>query len=538
MSRTLINNLPDSYVCYELSCRGKIPLLFSMSERKLVLFDALNLEREGGASSAIMSRIPVKDDLKECEKHINKLIAAFNSNKIGEVEKTGDCLTFLIQRIRNVMATEEPDLVNKDNILLLALDLQEKVSDVVIALSNELTPSFDMSSALLNVSLSNSQRQHTLHSSGSSQASSLPRVQQEIVNDRGCNHLGNRVKVPVYKWGLKFSGRYEKDRMTPTEFVSRTLDYMSSRNVSEIELYSSAIDLFEGVAYQWFKSLGNLGDEYPRNWTELSGRLLSDFERPDYLHDLEEHIRNRKQKSNESIVEFFAYIEGAFLRLHRPVSQAEQIRILRRNIDSRYKQSLIFEVFTKVEHLKRACKKLEELEFQKRRDVETKHVRFSPSSHFAQFENYEEPSTFNKNQSFEGTYHRNNMYPNSKVRTRSPSPGDVRADSRWNSTNNVSRYNRSNESYNRPNQSYSYRGSNFNIDSRNRSSENNSYYNHRQNTNTLNQLNNNRERGCEKCELVGTHERFCPNKLNDSGTTRPRSPVVPTTDLTNGHQDI
>lgn len=110
------------------------------------------------------------------------------------------------------------------------------------------------------------------------------------------------VKVPVYKWALKFSGVFEKDRMTPTEFVLRAMDYMTSRNISEEELYLSAIDLFEGTAYQWFRLLGNLGDNYPRNWTELSARLLSDFEKPDYLEDLEDHIRNRKQRSDENIV--------------------------------------------------------------------------------------------------------------------------------------------------------------------------------------------------------------------------------------------
>lgn len=523
MSRTLLNNLPDVYVRYELACRGKDPCQYSMSERKLVLFDVMQAERNG-APGGVIAVIPIEDDLEACDSLLNKLVTAFNLNKNTEAEKTGDCLSFLIPRIKRIQARNEKDGEFKETILRCAIELQENVSDVAIALCNEPTPTvFDMSSIRANLGARSSPNILNPPSvSNSSQAFPIS-VARNVNNEVGYNCFPNKVKVPVYKWGLKFSGKYEKDKMTPTEFVSRSMDYMLSRNISECELYASAIDLFEGTAYQWFKALGNLGDQYPNNWRELSARLLTDFERPDYLYDLEDHIRNRKQKPNESVVEFFAYIEGAFLRLNREVPQGEQIRILRRNIDSKYKQAIVFEDFRRVEQLKDACKKLEELEFVKRREPDSRQVRFNSSTHFAQFDSFDQPSGSNRNQNFQEPFNRNhNSNYTNKYRGRTPSPADARNDPSYFRSSNrrwgdspLPDYSRR-QSPERPNNSY-YRNRNVHSNLPPVSTSNSRF----------------RKLACEKCELVDGHERFCPNKLNGNGTTSSRSPVVPPQGLAN-----
>lgn len=505
MSLDLINNLPDSYVQYELQCRGKDPLNFSMRERKVVLLQILNVNRS--VAPVPLSILNDVEDLATCATNLQKLEVDFGNK--NNVEKISDCLTFLTERVRRVIASSPEIHEHKTQLLSACRNLQGRVGDYVVELDEQDTPPNLNLSIIRNMNLNDS-HSSTASNNNNNNARAVrpnnnmsrnpfiePQAQSSNVQiDRAIHiHRNDRIKVPVYKWGLKFSGVLEKDQMTPTEFVTRTMDYMQSRNITEEELYMSAIDLFEGTAYQWFKSLSNLGREYPRNWTELSGRLLSDFEKPDYLEDLEDHIRNRKQGKDEGVVEYFAYMEECFTRLVPRYSRENQIKIIRRNILPRYMEAIVFREFPTVDALKAACKEVEILSYRCRRaESETKQVRFNGPSAANNFStnrqlSHAQPSVYNR---------------------RSHSPADVRNDRRWDSPINYGPQSRNSNNFgNNQNQMYANRSP--------------PPFNRRVNSSALN---SNSDR-CDKCRRIGCHEPFCPNLKNVRGGSQDRSRATP-----------
>lgn len=272
----------------------------------------------------------------------------------------------------------------------------------------------------------------------------------------------------------------------------------------------------------------------------MSGRLLCDFEKPDHLLNLEEHVRTRKQQPTESVVEFFAHIEGCFLRLSRKVSQAEQIEILRRNILPKYQQPIVFSKFSTVNRLKSACKKLEDLEQRcKRAEVDNKHVRFKSSS-FANLDtDYSnvEFTNYPTNRSKEAhSLANSNLYRDSYTRRRSPSPNDTRNGTNWNQYTNWRYRNNENPRTDR------FSASSVSV---NRS------YNQESNLPNTTRTQNFRdpspqpgpsngqqqEKKCVKCRRIGYHERYCPNRGNFQGAARDRSPAARNTPVSEDQEN-
>lgn len=87
---------------------------------------------------------------------------------------------------------------------------------------------------------------------------------------------------------------------------------------------------------------------------------------PEFMYDLEHSIRECLQKASTTVIEYFALIEAKFVQLHpfKPISQEEQIRIIRRNLLPNFKEALTFQSFQTVDELKKACKRFEEIQLQ------------------------------------------------------------------------------------------------------------------------------------------------------------------------------
>ncbi|KAF5283755.1 hypothetical protein FQR65_LT02649 [Abscondita terminalis] len=58
--------------------------------------------------------------------------------------------------------------------------------------------------------------------------------------------------IPVYKWDVKFSGRPES---SVSAFLERVDELASARSVSMEQVFTSALDLFEGPALNWYRSV-------------------------------------------------------------------------------------------------------------------------------------------------------------------------------------------------------------------------------------------------------------------------------------------
>ena len=92
----------------------------------------------------------------------------------------------------------------------------------------------------------------------------VPVVSTQVV------HIHNH-QVPVCQWGFKFSG-YRSDGSV-NAFLERVEECRMARGVSEIELLNSIVELLEGSALIWFRSVRN----QIQTWSEFVARLRKEF---------------------------------------------------------------------------------------------------------------------------------------------------------------------------------------------------------------------------------------------------------------------
>lgn len=92
----------------------------------------------------------------------------------------------------------------------------------------------------------------------------------------------------------------------------------AAREVSDVELFSSAADLFKHNALSWY--LNNKRKFI--SWVELVNKLKADFL---------EKIKNRRKSSNEKIAIFVNNVMSLFNRLEVKPNEKTVIRTIRRN---------------------------------------------------------------------------------------------------------------------------------------------------------------------------------------------------------------
>lgn len=96
----------------------------------------------------------------------------------------------------------------------------------------------------------------------------------------------------MYKWGLKFRGAHNESL---SAFLQSVDELCVARNVSQAQLMRSALDLFEGRAKQWYRSIR----KSVNSWVELVSALKEEYQPHDYEEKLLEEIKNRTQEERE-----------------------------------------------------------------------------------------------------------------------------------------------------------------------------------------------------------------------------------------------
>jgi hypothetical protein len=118
----------------------------------------------------------------------------------------------------------------------------------------------------------------------------------------------NVKSVPVYKWGLKFSGQGDS---SVNAFLQRVDELMTARHVDQNEVFLSALDLFEGNALKWYRN----NRTSVSNWEELKRGLRSEFQPLNYNEKLFREIRRRTQGHDEGVGIYLDNMKGLFSRL-------------------------------------------------------------------------------------------------------------------------------------------------------------------------------------------------------------------------------
>lgn len=160
--------------------------------------------------------------------------------------------------------------------------------------------------------------------------------------------------VPIHKWGIFFTGSDERDSVV--SFLEKVECMRAARGVSDVELFSSAADLFKHNAFTWY--LNNRGKFV--SWVELVDKLKADFLPYNYQDDLLEEIKNRRQYPKEKIAIFVNNMMGLFNRLEVKPDEKTIIKIIRRNLLPTFSQPLALIDIDSVDSLCEKCKRIEE----------------------------------------------------------------------------------------------------------------------------------------------------------------------------------
>lgn len=164
------------------------------------------------------------------------------------------------------------------------------------------------------------------------------------------NSVSPSKYLSLEKWNLKFTGDIKK--LSVHNFLERVNELRLARNITEKQLFDSAIDLFTGKALNWFRANNNRFQD----WQGLSHLLRSHFEPPDYRARLFKEILERTQDTSETIIDYLSCMQALFRR-YDGLSPDTQLDILCRNLSPFYTTQL--PVVNTIEELERECLKLE-----------------------------------------------------------------------------------------------------------------------------------------------------------------------------------
>lgn len=342
-----ISNLSDAIVKNELMCR-KINIEGSnISSRKQQLKTILEYEHSMSTKPVISPCLAIGDDLSDCSDILNYLKDEFDKKGNTVLESLSDRTEFLEIRLRRIVITTSTEPIHADKWAVL----RRETDDFLKMLSHQTTsdlefPNFENRLAQLNL-------QDT--PSGNSTTNN------EFVNRNQHNTI-NKLKVPVYKWRIKFSGdknSFGKVIPSAPDFLRDVNALSRSRNVSFDELFLSASEIFEGTAAKWLRA--SIANGHITNWQQLQNKLIYDFEGVDYWDDLYDSIKARVQKPSESVIEYVSVMEDNFSKLDT-ITVAEKLRILRKNILPIYAKQLAVYKYTSVQALMDDCKAIESIE--------------------------------------------------------------------------------------------------------------------------------------------------------------------------------
>ncbi|KAJ3661614.1 hypothetical protein Zmor_006002 [Zophobas morio] len=145
--------------------------------------------------------------------------------------------------------------------------------------------------------------------------------------------------------------------MSVYQFLERVEELAKARHASKIDLYASAIALFEDKALLWFRSVRSRISD----WDALITALKQEFLPPDYDDILWDEIKARVQGKSETITIFVAVMETLFSRLTRPPVETTKVKVIRKNLLPHYLMHLSLVDVKTVQELLVQCKKIEEM---------------------------------------------------------------------------------------------------------------------------------------------------------------------------------
>lgn len=183
----------------------------------------------------------------------------------------------------------------------------------------------------------------------------LKQIEKHTYTETSGKSLGiERKKIPVMRWDLHFTGGAQD--MSLESFLERIKELQIARNVSQDELWDSAVDLFQGDALIWFRSVRRRVN----SWDALVEELRGEFRPLNYDERLWDEIRERTQGEGERVGVFLAVMDNLLNRLSYKISEDEKLRIIQRNLQPYYIERLSTHEIRSIIELRTIGRKLEQ----------------------------------------------------------------------------------------------------------------------------------------------------------------------------------
>lgn len=248
---------------YELKYRG-VTGITTVEEMRKSLRKLLKLEKEGVVMVA-QGVVDIETELKTCSeklKLINQQIEKFQGTRqSAEFRNTDIRLTHVLGRLERLSCSEETQRSERSKLLRDTLSCMTQ-------LEGKINPPTDAE---------DSEAEEVFHDAPVTTASSSKTTEITAVKQK---------VIPVKNWGLTFDGL--QDTLSVNAFLERVEELRIARNMTKVELWTSAIDLFEYPALSWFRSASRT----VRNWDEFVKVFREEFQSPTYEDDLMDEIRN------------------------------------------------------------------------------------------------------------------------------------------------------------------------------------------------------------------------------------------------------
>lgn len=337
--RLSINRLSKDELTYELGVRG-IRKTEPVEQMRKCLRNILRLEKKGKPLSYPPYSLDIDEEIAIISAKIieigDAIIAFVGDKKSSDYDKLLTRIHHVLGRANRIQTADRDKLNKRGEFLTEIFELRQKLNDKV-------SPKDSSNSG----SSSDSSISGFDQPAGTSSPSNVKLFKnRDFDNDK----VGS---VPVLKWGLKFSG--EKNDLTVNSFIERVEELCLARNVSHVQLFNSAIDLFTGKCLYWFR----LVRKSIKSWKELKVKLREEFLPFDYEDRLLAEIHRRTQGKDESIGLYLSIMDSMFSRLAIPPSASFRLNVLMRNLAPFYQEKLSLVDVSSESELLQICKKIE-----------------------------------------------------------------------------------------------------------------------------------------------------------------------------------
>lgn len=178
--------------------------------------------------------------------------------------------------------------------------------------------------------------------------------EREEEKDRKEGPVKNKV-LDFHKWNLKFSGAKDKSVLS---FIMDAEEKAAYRGVGQEQLLLGATEFFEGYAKNWFRTVQNRID----SWAELKIALRVEFLPMDYMENLWEEVRNRKQGPEETMGVYITNMLALFGRMElvdKEIKDELKLNIISKNLAPFYLERLALVDVLSIDKLKSLGRQLE-----------------------------------------------------------------------------------------------------------------------------------------------------------------------------------